>query len=157
MSGAAADGDAIMVIRAIYDGVARGDWTGVEARLDPNIVVLQSPDLPFAGEWSGLAGFKALGARIFECWPDFQVKPLAFFGHGETVLVTTRLSGRHRPTAEALDQDMIELWTVRSGRAVRCQPFYFAPSAAMRSTADSEPTHMSGESAASAPLSLGTP
>lgn len=134
MTARAPESGAIAVIRAIYDGVARGDWAGVEAKLDPDIVVVQSPDLPFRGEWRGLAGFQALGAKLFACWPDFRVEPTAFYGDAQTVVVITRLSGRHPGAEISLDQDMVEVWTVRNGRAVTCRPFYFAPGVASSST-----------------------
>ena len=116
----------IDVVRDIYRAVADGDFDAVIARLSHEISVDQSSALSFAGRWEGHDGFRAMGAAIYECWPDFSVTPLAFFAADDTVLVQTRVTG----ACGALDQPMIERWKIVDGRAAECQPFYFDPTVA---------------------------
>lgn len=119
----------VETIKAIYAAIGVGDLDAAISLLDPGIVVQQSSALPFAGEWRGHDGFRAMGAAIYEAWPDFSVKPEQFLSDGKTVLVVTRVRGANT-TAMPLDQPMIERWRVAGGKAVECQPFYFDPAAA---------------------------
>jgi len=117
------------VVRGIYDAVKQNNLDGMIAMLDPAIVVRQSSQLPFAGDWHGHDGFRAMGAAIYAAWPDFSVTPERFLGDGDTVLVMTRVCGG-MANAKPLDQPMIERWRVVGDKAVECQPFYFDPFAA---------------------------
>lgn len=123
---------AVETIKAIYAAVAAGDLAAALDQLSPSIVVTQSPALPFGGKWHGKDRFQAMGAAIYEAWPDFEVVPLAFFADGDGVLVLTRVTGA-TASPTPLDQPMIERWRVADGVATECQPFYFDPVAAAAS------------------------
>jgi uncharacterized protein len=121
--------ESVELVRGIYAAVAQGDLNAVIGLLDAGITVVQSSALPFAGEWRGHDGFRAMGAAIYAAWPDFSVTPERFLDDGDTVLVMTRVRAGIG-SAKPLDQPMIERWRVVDGKAVECQPFYFDPAAA---------------------------
>lgn len=117
-----------LIVRALYDHVAAGDFNSVTQLLDEGVVFIQADSLPFGGEWRGRSGFAEMAARITAAWPGFAAAPRAFFTNGDMqVAVLTRLSG------DGIDMDMIELWTVAANRITRCQPFYFDTAIAVQS------------------------
>lgn len=121
--------DPLGVVRDIYACVSGGDLAGAAAMIAPDFIATQAASLPFGGTWRGHAGFAAMGAAIFEAWPDFAVSPERFFVDADTVVVLTRVSG----AGGRLDQPMIERWRVVDGHAVECQPFYHDAAAAAAS------------------------
>jgi uncharacterized protein len=119
------------VVRTLYTKVGEGNFEGVLSLLADDAVFVQATSLPFGGEWRGKTGFTEMARRIVSAWPGFAATPRAFFANGQDqVAVLASLNG------EALDMDMIELWTVVGDRIARCQPFYFDAAAAARTAKD---------------------
>jgi uncharacterized protein len=115
------------VVRQLYEYVASGNIPAVIGMLDEDAVFVQAPSLPFGGEWHGPEGFLQMAEKIGASWPGFQAIPRSFFPNesGE-VAVHVSLTG------QGLAMDMMELWTVRDDKIVRCQPFYFDAAVAAR-------------------------
>jgi uncharacterized protein len=113
------------VVRQIYAHVAEADFAAATALMADDVTVTQAEALPFGGRWRGKQAFAEMAERIVAAWPGFTVRPVAFLADGgERVAVLAQLRG------DGLAMDMLELWTVREGRVVACQPFYFDTAAA---------------------------
>jgi uncharacterized protein len=113
-------------VRALYDRIGRGDIAAALTLIAADAEFVQAGSLPFGGTWTGRDGFQRMAAGIFAAWPEFTAAPRTYLtGGAEHVAVLARL------TAKGLDMDMLELWQVREGQIVRCQPFYFDTAAAV--------------------------
>jgi uncharacterized protein len=120
------------IVRELYACVAANNFAGAAALLADDAEFIQAESLPFGGRYAGQDGFAAMASKIVAAWPGFAVTPVAFMSDGgERVVVQTELAGK------GLQMPMLELWTVRNERIVRCQPFYFDTVVAAASASNS--------------------
>jgi uncharacterized protein len=110
------------LVRELYDGWARGDFSAGRELLAPDFEWVQ---LAGAVEPGTHRGEEAAGAlrRIFEVWADFSVRPEEFIDAGEKVVVVARSRGTARSSGMQLDQVFAYVWTVRDGRLARNEVF----------------------------------
>ena len=103
-------------------GATFGDMA---ATLDPGVVLHQSPDLPWGGEYHGHAGYEDWARQMSEAFDRLEVTDTRFLAAGDTVVILCRLVTRSRKTGETLDLPMAQMVRVRSGKIVEFRPFYW--------------------------------
>jgi ketosteroid isomerase-like protein len=115
--------DQIDVIKAGMDAFNRGDW---DAALD-----LVSEDIVWVAKLATVDGATQLYGReaVRRAWEGqrellggeaFGVEPLSFRDLGAgTILVRLRISGRGAASGVPIEVNYVQLWTLRSGLAVR--------------------------------------
>ena len=101
------------------------DFTDLATTLDPDVVLHQSPDLPWGGEFHGQAGFEDWARQMSAAFDRLEVVDVRTFVDGDTVVSTCRLVTRSRRTGETLDLPMSQTVRVRSDRIVEFRPFYW--------------------------------
>ncbi len=106
-------------------GDAGASFTEMAATLDPEVVLHQSPDLPWGGEFRGHAGYEGWARQMSRAFDRLEVKHARCFADGDTVIVTCRLGTRSRATGETLDLPMAQVVRVRGDRIVEFRPFYW--------------------------------
>lgn len=108
-------------------GAAAGgaSFTDMAATLDPEVVLHQSPDLPWGGEFHGHAGYENWARQMSAAFDRLEVKEARFFEAGDTVVIACRLVTRSRATGATLDLPMLQTVTTRNGRIVEFRPFYW--------------------------------
>ena len=107
-------------------GAAAGaSFAAMAATLDPHVVLHQSPDLPWGGEFHGHAGYEEWAAQMSRAFDRLEVRDSRFFTDGDTVVITCRLVTRSRMTGETLDLPMAQVVRVRDDRIVEFRPFYW--------------------------------
>ncbi len=104
------------------DGASFAD---LAATLDPDVVLHQSPDLPWGGEFHGHAGYEDWARRMSQAFDRLEVKDRRFFTMDETVVITCRLITRSRASGETLDHPMVQVVRVAGDRIVEFRPFYW--------------------------------
>ena len=104
---------------------AGASFAGMAATLDPEVVLHQSPDLPWGGEFHGHAGYEDWARQMSRAFDRLEVKDARFLTDGDTVVITCRLVTRSRGTGETLDLPMAQVVRVRGGRIVEFRPFYW--------------------------------
>ncbi len=127
--------DPIEVIGRFYDaeadymnegGAAAGaDFTAMAATLAPDVVLHQSPDLPWGGDFHGHAGYEDWARQMSAAFDQLEVKERRFFVEGDTVIITCRLVTRSRVTSEMLDLPMAQVVRTSGDRIVEFRPFYW--------------------------------
>ncbi len=100
-------------------------FDAVQATLDPEVVLHQSPDLPWGGEFRGHAGYHDWAQQMSRAFDRLEVKDSRFHTTGDTVVVTCRLVTRSRASGEMLDLPMTQVVRVRDERIVEFRPFYW--------------------------------
>ena len=100
-------------------------FADIAATLDPNVVLHQSPDLPWGGEFQGHAGYEDWARQMSRAFDQLAVKDARSFAEGDTVVITCRLVTRSRVTGETLDLPMTQVVRVRGDRIVEFRPFYW--------------------------------
>ncbi len=104
---------------------AGANFADMAATLDPDVVLHQSPDLPWGGEFRGHAGYEDWAAQMSWAFDQLEVKENRFFTEGDTVIITCRLVTRSRESGEMLDLPMAQVVRVRGDRIVEFRPFYW--------------------------------
>ncbi len=105
--------------------VAGASFAAMAVTLDPDVVLHQSPDLPWGGEFHGHAGYEEWAAQMSRAFDRLEVRDSRFFTDGDTVVITCRLVTRSRAGCETLDLPMAQLVRVRGDRIVEFRPFYW--------------------------------
>ena len=104
---------------------AGASFAGVAATLDPSVVLHQSPDLPWGGEFHGHGGYEDWARQMRLAFDQLAVKDASSFADGDTVVITCRLVTRSRTTGEVLDMPMTQVVHLQGGRIVEFRPFYW--------------------------------
>ena len=106
-------------------GGAGASFDAMAATLDPDVVLHQSPDLPWGGEFHGHAGYEDWARRMSRAFDQLAVRDTKFFENGDTVVITSRLVTRSRASGETLDLPMAQVVRVAGERIVEFRPFYW--------------------------------
>ena len=106
-------------------GDAGASFADMAATLDPEVVLHQSPDLPWGGEFHGHKGYEAWARQMSRAFDRLEVNDTRFFTDGDMVVITCRLVTRSRATGETLDLRMAQTVRTRGGRSVEFRPFYW--------------------------------
>ncbi len=101
------------------------DFAPVAATLTADVVLHQSPDLPWGGEFHGHAGYEDWARRMSAAFDRLEVADLELFARGDTVTATCRLVTRARPTGAVLDAPMAQVVRVRGDLIAEFRPFYW--------------------------------
>ena len=104
---------------------AGASFDGMADTLDLDVVLHQSPDLPWGGEFRGHAGYEKWAAQMSREFEQLEVKDNRFFTNGDTIVITCRLVTRSRAAGETLDLPMTQIVRVRGDRIVEFRPFYW--------------------------------
>ncbi len=107
-------------------GAASGaDFTTMAATLSSDVVLHQSPDLPWGGDFHGHAGYEDWARQMSVAFDQLEVKERRFFVEGDMVVITCRLVTRSRTTGEKLDLPMAQVVRTIGERIVEFRPFYW--------------------------------
>ena len=100
-------------------------FDALAATLDPNVVLHQSPDLPWGGEFYGHAGYEDWARQMSEAFDQLEVKDRQLFAAENTVVAVCRLVTRSRRNGAVLDAPMAQVVTLKDDRIVAFRPFYW--------------------------------
>jgi len=115
----------VQLVKKIYELGGKGDWAAMSSLFDPDIVVYEANSLPYGGVFHGAAGMGALFQKLNELVSGFLVKTEQFFVSGDDVAAKIRVTGVSRATGEPIDMPVMEVWTLKNGRATSIRPFYW--------------------------------
>ncbi len=125
----------ITVVKRFYEaeaaymaaGGARGgaSFAPIAATLDPEVVLSQTPDLPWGGEFHGHAGYEDWARQMSDAFDQLEVKDLQLFASGDTAVAACRLVTRSRANGAVLDAPMAQVVTVKGDLIVEFRPFYW--------------------------------
>ncbi len=111
--------------RAYMSGDDGAGFDAMRATLAPDVVLHQSPDLPFGGEYVGPARYAEWAAAMRAIFDRVDVRDAEYFERDDAVVVVCRLVTRSRATGQTLDLPMAQLVRVRDGRISEFRPFYW--------------------------------
>lgn len=106
------------VVHAIYEGLLRSDRDTLQALVSPDIEITVTKELPYGGDYAGIAGFQALFRNTFELIRS-TVEIEQFFSAGGQVVAVGRTRGIGRGSGASFDSALVHVWTVVDGRTVR--------------------------------------
>lgn len=90
-----------------------------------DVVLHQSPDLPWGGEYHGIERYAEWGAIMSDCFQELDVQDAQFFENGNQVVVSNTLVTKSRKTGEIMRRPMVHVVTVVDGKIKDFRPFYW--------------------------------
>ncbi len=91
----------------------------------PDVVIHEPASLPYPGDWTGVAGVRALLRKMNETWSDMSVDGMRTAATGDTVLLTCTLRLVARASGAIVTQPFAEALRFKDGRLLEGTPFYF--------------------------------
>jgi uncharacterized protein len=121
----------LATVRRLYAFLAEDDFEGANKMMAADVVFNESTDLPYGGEYRGVAGLNALMGKI-AARAKISVDKADFLTESETAYpVVVHVAARFvsNDTGTAVIADIIELVYVRDGRIAKINIYCKNPSA----------------------------
>ena len=97
----------------------------IAATLDPAVILHQSPDLPFGGEYVGHEQYEQWAITMSSIFDELEVAEQQWFESDNVVVVVCRFKTRSRRNGSSQDLPMAQVVTVKDGRITDFRPFYW--------------------------------
>jgi ketosteroid isomerase-like protein len=112
------------LVRASYAAFARGDLDFLVANADPEIEIVESPDLPGARTCHGHEGLVETLRNCAGDWDEFhiEVEQLIDAGH-ERAIAVVHHHGRGKSSGAHMEKRRVYVHTGRNGKAIRWEIF----------------------------------
>ena len=108
-------------VLALYKACGKGDWATAATMMTEDILILEAPTLPFAGEFRGVQAMRELFARVQSAGViNIEMHQVTVGGDRVVVLLDLILAGDppvRCPLAEA--------FRFRDGKVCEIVPYYF--------------------------------
>ncbi|MDQ3819098.1 MAG: nuclear transport factor 2 family protein [Acidobacteriota bacterium] len=111
----------VEIIAELYEALSRRDLQTIMALIDPEIVVSQTRQLPWGGEYLGFEGVQKFFTELFR-HVESQLAVEEFVDAGDRVIVIGWTRGQVRATGATFNVRAVHVWTVKGGRGVRFEP-----------------------------------
>ena len=99
-------------------------FADLAATLDPDVVLHQSPDLPWGGNFRGHAGYEDWARQMSGAFDQLEVKDRPSIADGDTAITICRLVTRSRANGAVFDAPMAQVVKVRNDRILAFRPFH---------------------------------
>ncbi|MFI6580885.1 nuclear transport factor 2 family protein [Embleya sp. NPDC050493] len=106
-------------------GRGKASFEALAACLAPDVVMYQSPGLPYGGPRYGPSGIEDFMAAMSEAWREMEFLEQRFAVDGESVAILNRGLLTARATGRVLDTWVMQMITVRDGLITEIRPFYW--------------------------------
>ena len=116
----------VAIVRALYEAFGKGDIPGVLGKFGQKIEWREAENFiyadrnPYIGPNAILEG---VFLRFVSEWTDFTVSPDSIIDAGEQVVTLGTYSGTHKKTGKSVRAQMVHVWNMSDGKAVRFQQY----------------------------------
>lgn len=104
---------------------AGASFDAMAATLAPDVVLHQSPDLPFGGEYVGHERYQVWADAMSAIFDQVDAQDPEFFEKGDTVVIVCTLVTRIRTSGEEMNLPMVQVVTVKGDKITEFRPFYW--------------------------------
>jgi ketosteroid isomerase-like protein len=127
-----ADSEAVEALKRFYAAeeayvVSGGqDFTVIAETLHEDVVMRQAASLPYGGEWRGRDGIEAWMQAVSAVWSKLEHFDVRIFDAGDdTVFTRARAVVTSRANGETFEFPILHQVTIRDGKVVVAEPFYW--------------------------------
>ncbi len=107
-------------LRLGYEAYDRGDWDGLLRAMHPDI---EWKTVRTGGPYRGHDEVRRFLEDMREPFEEVMVEPDEWFDHGDQIVVFLRIRARPRGSDAVAENRVGHLWTMRDGKAIRCETF----------------------------------
>ena len=104
---------------------AGGSFEELRDTMADNVVLHQSPDLPWGGEYAGPKRYEEWARAMSAVFDRVDMQNPQFFEQGDTVVIVGTLVTRVRTTGETMELPMAQTVRVEAGKITEFRPFYW--------------------------------
>ena len=97
----------------------------LRATMADGVVLHQSPDLPWGGEYVGPERYEEWARAMSAVFDQVDMQNPRFFEQGDTVVIVGTLVTRLRATGETMELPMVQTVRVEAGKITEFRPFYW--------------------------------
>lgn len=126
---------ATQILKAFYDAEAKymkernrdgkADFTVIATVLHPEVVLHQSPDLPFGGQYLGHSGYEEWAIAMSALFDKLEVYDQDFYERRDVVIATCMFKTRSRQNKSQQDLPMVQVVRMKDDKIVEFRPFYW--------------------------------
>jgi ketosteroid isomerase-like protein len=125
------------LIRRGYGAFNRGDLDAALELCAPDVVFMPLPDSPMGVTFHGHEGFREMIAENAEMFDSYRNEPEEIIEVAEDkIVVLVRSEARGRMSGIEVGGRLAHLWTLRDGKAIRCESFGSRDAALSAASAD---------------------
>ncbi len=117
------DARRMAIVQQFYQSMLAGDFATVRSLVTEDFVVTEAADLPYGGNWQGVAGLQALFGQVASLVTMRDVKLKRYFVNGDQAVVTIDLVIDDRGVPRTVE--IMEIVYFRGDRIYKQQPYYF--------------------------------
>ena len=107
-------------LRLGYEAYNRGDWDGLLRGMHPDI---EWKTIRTGGPYRGYDEIRRFLEDMREPFEEVATEPEEWFDHGDRIVVFVRIRARPRGSDAVAENRVGHLWTMRGGKALRCETF----------------------------------
>ena len=110
----------IETLRLGYEAASRGDWDGLLRGMHPDI---EWKTIRTGGPYRGHDEVRRFLEDQREAFEEVATEPEEVFEHGDRIVVFLRIRARPRGSDAMVENRVGHCWTMRDGKAARCETF----------------------------------
>jgi uncharacterized protein len=118
--------DNAKLVRGMYQAFAAGDAAGVLGAMSSDIVWNEAENFPYA-DGNPYVGPEAIANGIFaRCmteWEGFGVEVDEILDAGDTIVALGHYVGTYKATGRKQRTQLVHVWRIKNGKAVRFQQY----------------------------------
>ncbi len=107
-------------LRLGYEAYNRGDSVGLLRGMHPDI---EWKTIRSGGPYHGEDEVRRFLEDMREPFEEVMIEPEEWFDHGDRIVVFLRIRARPRGSDAVAENRVGHLWTMRDGKAIRCETF----------------------------------
>lgn len=115
----------VTIVKSLYQALGEMDWSTYEANIHPEFRVVEAGDLPFAGVYAGIEGFKELVSKLFGMFSEFAPEIVAITSGDDHVMVWVKVAMTSGETGKHIVTELIEVFKFEGDKLIEIRPFYF--------------------------------
>ena len=116
--------EGVELLKQALEAFERGDVAWFEDKMDPDLVIVQAPEVPDSKTYEGPTAMAEALADWPNEWEDFRMDLLEIIDVGDDVYVTAiRHRGRGRESGIAMDIEVFYVARGRNGKLARMETY----------------------------------
>jgi ketosteroid isomerase-like protein len=116
----------VELVESLYEAFLRRDVPEILSRLDPEVTIFQSTDLPWGGAYKGTDQF-GFFFRNLTRHIDSTLVFERYLDSGDHVVAIGRTQGTVVATGHPFDVPIVHLWEIRDGKVLSFRPYIDNP------------------------------
>jgi ketosteroid isomerase-like protein len=114
----------IDTLQLVYEAVSRDDWDAAFRGAHPDFELVPPDQNPIAARFRGQEAIRGFFAELWAAFEQVSVEPQQFRALDDRrIMVSLLMQLRPAGSGSKVEMRLVHLWTMRDGKAARCEVF----------------------------------